>query len=177
MKLDTMYIKSTIATLALVAFIITTEAQTKLPQDQSGAVRFDSVVVVDSVKAIDLYNRALAWFGANFKSPKDAIQMQIPESKTIVANGITALQWPMLGGNLKSKLGFKITIICKDNRYRYTIENLTYYDQNYKEAPSVISKTVTSNSKGAEKARQNIIQSINDLVVGLNSQMIKKDNW
>lgn len=152
-------------------------AQTKLPIDEEGNIKFDSVVAVDSTGASQLYSRALYWFGVNFKSPKDAIKMQIPESFTIIANGVTSLIWPTLLGETKSKLGFKVTISCKDNKYRYQIEDLIYYDYNYKPYPDLIKITNKSKAKAAERARQNILHSIEDVNAGLNKDMTKKENW
>jgi hypothetical protein len=151
--------------------------QTKLPIDEKGNIKFDSVVYVDSSQPSQLYNKALYWFGVNFKSPRDAIKMQIPESHTIIANGITHLEWPLLTGKTSSKLGFKITISCKDNKYKYSIEDLIYYDYNYRPYPDLIRLTSKSKSKGAEKARQNVLHSIEELVSGLYKEMTKKENW
>ena len=172
-----MTIKINLLLLLSLSLFINGYGQTKLPVDEEGNIKFDSIIHIDSVQALDLYNKALYWFGKNYKSPKDAIKMQIPDSYTIIANGITDLIWPMPLGDRKSKLGFKITIACKDNRYRFTIEDLMFYDISYGAYPSLISTAQKSKTKGAEKARHNILLSMKEVIASLKNEMTKKENW
>jgi hypothetical protein len=164
-----------IAGIAL-AFLITTasaDAQTKLPTNESGQIQFDSIINVDSALSQALYGRALKWAGSYFNSPRDAVKMKIPETYTIIANGVTDMKWFII----KGRLGYQITIECKDNRYRYTITDLTFYDLHYQAYPGEVTGAARGTSKSAEKARQNIVACINSIVASLQAEMIKRDNW
>lgn len=80
---------------------------------------FIEVVNIDSTSAATLYSRAKLFIANSFVSAKDVVQLADDDTKTVVCKG--AYETNGLGS-----VKFKLTIQCKDNRYRYTITDFTH---------------------------------------------------
>lgn len=77
-----------------------------------------SEVVVDSTKSkSQLYSNALTFFAEYFKSANNVIQMKDPETGKVIGKGL-------IGDGEE----IKITITCKDGKYKYDIECFYWID-------------------------------------------------
>lgn len=75
-------------------------------------------VVTTKIPAKDLYTKAKLWIAENFKSANDVIQLDSPETGSIICKGI----YVQNAGTLTEFRGhFTFKIEAKDNRFRYTI--------------------------------------------------------
>ena len=75
-------------------------------------------VVTSNIAASDLYLKAKLWIAENFKSANDVIQLDSPETNTIVCKGIYVYDKGKLSG---MRVHMTLKIEGKDSRFRYTI--------------------------------------------------------
>lgn len=75
-------------------------------------------IVTSNIPANDLYAKAKLWIAENFKSANDVIQLDSPETNTIVCKGIYVYDAGKLS-EMRVHMTFKIE--AKENRFRYTI--------------------------------------------------------
>lgn len=85
-----------------------------LPKNADGKYEYTGVVNVDSASADKLYSNAKLFIADNFKSGKDVTQLNDDYSKTVIGRGI------------EHSVKFKITIQCKEGKYRYVVEDFEY---------------------------------------------------
>lgn len=93
------------------------------------------IVTVDNTSKDELYNRGKIWFARSFKSSMDVVQLDDKENGKIIGKGIISFENPGLkiGKNASGYFEFMITIDIKQNKFRYTIENIrheSYKDNN-----------------------------------------------
>ena len=74
-------------------------------------------VVTTNVPANEAYAKAKLWIAENFNSAKDVIQLDSPETGTIICKGVYNHYGS--AGEMRAHMTFKIE--TKDNRFRYTI--------------------------------------------------------
>lgn len=87
-----------------------------LPVNAGGTVEYTSVIKVDSVSDIELFRRAKLFMANAFVSYKDVNQLTDEASKTLVMKGII----PIDGSSGHAGWKTKITIQCKEGRYKYS---------------------------------------------------------
>lgn len=75
-------------------------------------------IVTSNIPANDLYTKAKLWIAENFRSANDVIQLDSPETSTIVCKSIYVYDAGKLS-EMRAHMTFKIE--AKDNRFRYTI--------------------------------------------------------
>lgn len=75
-------------------------------------------IVTSNVPATDLYTKAKLWIAENFRSANDVIQLDSPETNTIVCKSIYVYDAGKLS-EMRAHMTFKIE--AKENRFRYTI--------------------------------------------------------
>lgn len=101
--------------------------QLKPIEDQSGKAKIEFVREVEGSKDA-LYLRAKTWIYKTFKSGDDVIQVEDKEEGVIVGKGNTgSLVYNNMG--IKKDGGsfeFNLTIQVKDNKYKVTIDEITY---------------------------------------------------
>ena len=75
-------------------------------------------IVTSNIPASDLYTKAKLWIAENFRSANAVIQLDSPETGTIVCKGIYVYDAGKLS-EMRVHMTFKIE--AKENRFRYTI--------------------------------------------------------
>ncbi|MBA3707160.1 MAG: DUF4468 domain-containing protein, partial [Bacteroidetes bacterium] len=96
-----------------------------IPKNADGQYEYSEVVNVDSFFASKLYSNAKLFIVEAFKSGKDVTQLNDDNTKTVVGNGADPIVLKGLAGSAIDKyLKFRINIQSKDNKYKYTINNL-----------------------------------------------------
>lgn len=74
-------------------------------------------IVTTNIPANDLYAKVKLWVVERFKSAKDVIQLDSPETGTIICKGLYVHYGS--AGEMRAPMTLKFE--AKDNRYRYTI--------------------------------------------------------
>lgn len=91
----------------------------------NGMAGIRRIVKADSLTAKQLYHRAKLFFSETFKSAKAVIDLDDPESFTIVGKGILiAKVMTPIGIASDMHIGVTMRIECKDGRFRYSISNI-----------------------------------------------------
>lgn len=138
----------------LMLFLLTigmyTQAQVYSP------LTFSEVVNVDSVKSEELYKRAKEWLFKTYVSSPDVIALDDKESRTIAGNGAMSFNPKGFGslyfiGNIK----YKITIVCKDGRYKVEIGTFFHKSSDYRFINESFG-LITTNPKRFEGPTENI---------------------
>lgn len=75
-------------------------------------------VVTTNLPAQDLFLKAKLWIAENFNSAQDVIQLDSPETNTIVCKGIYLYDQGKLS---EMRVHLTLKIEAKENRFRYTI--------------------------------------------------------
>ena len=96
---------------------------------ESQLINYSEVVKVDSLrKASDLYAQGKMFFVDAFKNSKAVIQLEDEANKTIVGEGAIPYSSKYLigSGTTIGKISYRISIACKDGRYKYDIGNFNH---------------------------------------------------
>ncbi|KAF0203390.1 MAG: hypothetical protein FD170_1109 [Bacteroidetes bacterium] len=127
------HLKKTIYLLFVFATITTNLiAQEKdsliIPKSADGLAEYSEIIPIDSVSNSDLYLFGLEWVSKKYKSGKSVIQTTDKEGGIIIGKAVThTLVYNNMG--IKKDGGYfsyTISIYCKDNKYKYVIDNITY---------------------------------------------------
>lgn len=99
------------------------------PTGDDGRIRFEEVVQVPGADANELYLRARTWFVDYFKQSDEVIEFEDKESGKIMGKGahkFVITKKTDLGGTFSydRRLMYTITVMFRDGRYRYEIDNL-----------------------------------------------------
>jgi len=139
---------------------------------QNGIVTYSGVAKVDSLDKNALYLKAKKWFVSTYKSAKDVIQFEDKESGEITGKGNFKIAYytrdPYISHN--------ITITVKDGRYKYTITQFSYSDnQNEKFAI----ENFPNSWAGKKKLYLKIDEETKYLISSLEKHMKTniKDDW
>lgn len=130
---------------------------------------YTEIIQVQDISKDELYNRAHTWFVNAFKSAKDVIQMQDKESGKIMGKG--AFQYSI--GALLPVLDMTvtITIIAKDGRYKYILNNFVrHYTASVGLASTEGDQTIFEMFEGADpkkKVVQKNTTKLNESILNL----------
>lgn len=164
--------KAILTTLIFLVCYYTIDAQEVVLNDSTGTYRAVGVVQIDSTDKKTLYSSAMAWVALGYKSSKDVIQLSDMESGRIIIKGAFKT-------NIYMKSGFiyhTLTLEFKDNRYRYTYSDLSYYSSGSGEMSfdkgGMISKGTAV--KSAQSSMQKAIDSLTEYLI---SKKAISDDW
>lgn len=105
-------------------------AQQSFPVDTvSGKITYTDVVSVDGVSKAILFTRAQEWFSENFSGPESTIEKKDKEDSVLLGKAYKDIPGMSTTGMEALKLWYNVKVEVKDNRYRYTIDNINL--QNY----------------------------------------------
>jgi len=107
---------------ALPLFIV---AQTIEVNPETKRYSTSAVVPIDSTVMDVLYTKALEWVSMNYKSAKDVTKLADKESGKIICTGSYKTSLFMKEGWIE----YTMILDFKDNRYRYTFTNFSYYSK------------------------------------------------
>lgn len=93
-------------------------------------ISFSEVVQVESISKEDLYQRAKGWATNTFRSSNDVIQLDDKENGQIVGKGL--FKYVQRYGIFvwDCTIRFTVTVVVKDGRYRYEINNFEHSADN-----------------------------------------------
>lgn len=115
------------------------------PKDSiTGNIKYSAVISIENASAQDLYCRARLFIADVYKSGKDVTQLNDDAAKIVVGNGAAEIVYQEAFGPKRTGFArYQIKIECKDNRYRYTIDGLTFkfvVNTGYDEWPFILPK-------------------------------------
>lgn len=120
--------------LFITSTVIAQADETILPYDSTtNRVTYTEVVKLDDVTAKDIYARAKFFVANAFKNANAVTMLQDDATNTIVCKG--NMKAYVRQGVEAGVINFKLTIFCKDGRYKYSITDLVHsnitrqYDQ------------------------------------------------
>ncbi|KFF26857.1 DUF4468 domain-containing protein [Chryseobacterium vrystaatense] len=96
---------------------------------ENNVVNYSEVVKLDSTrKAADLYAQTKMFFVDAFKNSKAVIQLEDPTNKIVIGEASFPYRSRYLigSGTTIGKISYKISISCKDGRYKYDIGNFNH---------------------------------------------------
>lgn len=90
----------------------------------NGLVEYQSIMSVAGKSQSEVFDLARQWFTSAFRSGKSTVDYSNPENGKIIGKGYFDFQFFNRGDQ---SIGFTISIDSKDNKLRYTITDITYY--------------------------------------------------
>ena len=177
------------------SFFVQTYGQLDTMPKVDGQYGYMEIINVDSINKDMLFNNAKTFFVDVFKSAKDVIQYEDKAEGKIIGKGIIIAignQNKVMGQSWERKLNayFSIEILCKDNKYKYRIYDITLksYDQHTsrERAPIVSDQTfetlIEDSNKGTYKkatseAYPKLLTEFKNVITQLKQSMIKKSDW
>ncbi|MBV5281707.1 MAG: DUF4468 domain-containing protein [Paludibacter sp.] len=123
--------KKTLFLLIVLATFIRVDAQSKkFPVDENNQVKYEEVVLCNLNKTV-LYSNAQKWIAKSFGDYKSVIQFEdavngklIFKAKSKVPYTVPLGKGDISVGNSET-INYTFTIECKDNKYRYTVDDIT----------------------------------------------------
>ncbi|MEO7174640.1 MAG: DUF4468 domain-containing protein, partial [Saprospiraceae bacterium] len=99
-----------------------------IPINDSGLAEYSEIVLIDSASKDDLYLIALEWVNKTYKSGKNVIQSNDKDDGIIIGKAVTQTLIYNNSGIKKDGgyFSYTICIYCKDNRFKYVIDNIIY---------------------------------------------------
>lgn len=100
------------------------------PVDENGEIK-TSEVVSSELKQKQLFANAQEWIAKTFGDYKRVLQFEDENNGKIVIKGLSPVEYSISSEILGIKITnsenvrFTLTIECKDNKYRYTIDNVS----------------------------------------------------
>lgn len=111
--------------LLAVVFTLTSNAQEKLefPLNENGQIIFTEVVPAEGKTKEDLYTNSKMFFVNTYKVTQEKLK-QNKEANSVSDNQYSIMTVKANGSDVKVKLFYTITILSKDNKYKYEIKNI-----------------------------------------------------
>lgn len=187
-------IKKMFSTIFIFSFFVQAYGQDIMPK-VDGQYGYMEVITVDSLNKDVLFNNAKTFFVDAFKSAKDVIQLDDKAEGKLIGKGIITVsgnQQKMMGHSWERKINayFSIEILCKDNKYKYRIYDITLksYDQHTSREKAPIESVQTfetlieeSNEgtykKATSEAYPKLLGEFKIIIAQLKQNMIKKTDW
>ncbi|MDR6195208.1 DUF4468 domain-containing protein [Siphonobacter sp. SORGH_AS_0500] len=118
--------KKVLLTSFILLSLVTIVKAQDLPVDkESGKITYSEVVDVPGSSKVELYGRALTWFAQSFKSSKSVLQVEDKDNGKIIGKGNIPIiiKVPIMGNTDAGWVNAMFTIVSKDGKYKYTIDN------------------------------------------------------
>lgn len=165
--------KSFLVTMFLIS--ITSFCQEKFQESlplENGKVVYTEVIKIDDLSKSDLYKRAKKWVVLNYKSANDVIQLDDKEDGIIIAKGTFGIRYY----TRNPKIEHTLQIETKNGRFKYTISNFIYNDnQGY----TFFIENFPKGWAGKKKLYRLIDEEVNKIISNLKQSMNseEKDDW
>ena len=155
-------------------------------------ISYSEVVKVDSTRTSDeLYQQTKMWFVDVFKNSKAVIQLEDNANKTVIGEASFRYSSRIFFGcaTTVGKIKYKISITCKDGRYKYEISNFYHEGKSFDfgyitiaEDPNVKFGFTSTRFKVYQEMKDDIKKEIVPLIVNLKEYMNQnkisaKEEW
>lgn len=91
----------------------------------NGVLKYEAVVEAPGMSSEKLFQNAKLWFLESFQSTKDVISFEDDRLGAIAGNGIFTIYSEFMGRPIDRQVYFSVRIEVKENRFRYSISDLT----------------------------------------------------
>ncbi|MBN2728895.1 MAG: DUF4468 domain-containing protein [Bacteroidales bacterium] len=173
--------KTLLFTLSIVLFIVV-KAQVPVDSDTK-LITYQDVVDEAGIKDT-LYNRGITWVNTYFKNPANVFRTRDPEKGEFSGrHRIRMVDTDEEGVEMNSNtiVDFAFKIECKENRYRYTIDDFTMKAQSKyplerwldKEDPTYLTKY----DDYLSQVNTHVLGLIADIKEGMKKKEVLEDNW
>ena len=126
-----------IITKILTLFLITILSQNSFAQfpidEETGQVKYTEVVELPGMTKKQIYDKAKFWIVSTLKSGDNMVELSGTGSEQIIGTGNLVIDSILNPLNLKSTpflsnsyLNFKFIVFCKDNKFKYSLENIVF---------------------------------------------------
>lgn len=109
--------------LVLFSLSITAQEKFEFPLNENGQIIFSEVVPAEGKTKDDLYTNSKMFFVNIYKVTQDKLK-QNKEAYSVSDNQYSIMTVKMNGSDVKVKLFYTISIMSKDNKYKYEIKNI-----------------------------------------------------
>ncbi len=137
--------------------------------EKTGLYIKSDVIDVESLTKVELYKKTLEWIAINYKSAEDVIQFKDEESAKIILKGNFSTGLFMKQGWIRHTLILEF----KDNKFRYTYTNLSYYSSGSGEMN--FENSMISKKKILAETESDIENSIKSLTNSIKNNNTKED--
>ena len=128
--------------VALTMLLLPQLVTAQFPIDSAtGKVKYVGIVNLQGISKEDIYKKSKSWIVSTLKSADNMTELDDANKERLVGTGtiiIDSLRMPYMFAKQYSKmvyLNFKIIILIKENKLKYSIENiLLYYTDNLTQA-------------------------------------------
>ena len=134
---------------------------------------YSAVINADSINKNTLYSNALTWFATSFKSSNDVIQLKDEVNGKIIGKAAIKINYY----SRNPIVYFTITLSVKDNKYKYTITDFSYKD-NQNETFNL--EDFPKSWAGKSKLLNSVDAEIKQILSTLSKSMLNKpeaENW
>lgn len=138
--------------------------------EETGKYTKQEVIEFDSISKDELFNKAIEWITLNYNSANDVIQLSDKETGKIILKGnfSTNLWWK------QGWIRHTLILEFKDNRFRYTYTDLSYYSAGSGEVS--FEGKMAGKKKALAETEENIDNSIASLTNYI-KKPIQEDDW
>lgn len=109
--------------LVLFSLSITAQEKFEFPLNENGQIIFSEVVPAEGKTKDDLYTNSKMFFVNIYKVTQEKLK-QNKEAYSVSDNQYSIMTVKMNGSDVKVKLFYTISIMSKDNKYKYEIKNI-----------------------------------------------------
>lgn len=137
--------------LVLVAFSSNAQEKFEFPLNENGQIIFTEVVSSEGKTKDDLFNNSKMFFVNTYKVTQDKLK-QDKANYSVSDNQYSIMTVKMNGSDVKVKLFYTVSILSKDNKYKYEIKNI-FTKTEVSETPLEKMFDKTASEKAAQKPK------------------------
>lgn len=193
------YLQLTIFTLIMRSFIFLfflvrlscAQAQDMPVDPTTNLITYSEVIEAGGISKADLYVRAGTWFTRTFKSSKSVLELQDKEAGKLIGKGglPVFIKTPLVGTVDAGTVMATITVLCKDGKYKYTIDNLRHerpygkYSDQWVDAGSLEQEKPKVGMMGRPSKKEwndikaSVDKEIKTMIIDLKKSMAKSDDF
>ena len=132
------------------------QAKFDFPLNENGQIIFTEVVAADGKAKTDLFTNSKMFFVNTYKVTQDKLKIN-SEASSVTDSQYYIMTVKINGSDVKVKLYYTISILSKDNKYKYEIKNiLTKTEVSETPLEKLFDKTATEKAAQKPKAMETL---------------------
>ncbi len=171
------------AVLFVLITLVSLKVSAQVPIDQStGKARYEEVVTVSGTSQAELFKRLDHWFNTFYKNPTSVIESKDEASGKIKGKARVDL-FTAVPNQPKAKKGleyYSIEVAVKDGRYKYTVNDIFFYNTPKIHIETWMTDKATANEKDwVNQTHTAITEVLNNLKKTMSEPLgtPKEENW
>lgn len=137
--------------LVLIAFNSNAQEKFEFPLNENGQIIFTEVVPVEGKTKDDLFSNSKMFFVNTYKVTQEKLK-QDKAASSVTDNQYSIMTVKVNGSDVKVKLFYTISILSKENKYKYEIKNI-FTKTEVSETPLEKMFDKTASEKAAQKPK------------------------